>query len=298
MKKRTEKEVKKSFKIIFILITGAIFLLLGINRVYHSLLIQKPERINIFILDQNPILLSLSTIGESNYFLNFYPDLKINVPGGYGNYRVGALGKLSDLERDREVLNRAISGATLTFIDFYFYSSKTESYFGKKNQNPQFKSKFKNIIFSKSNANFFDRVYIILKLLSSQKNNFVKLESFEKLNESKDLIFDHERFSEYYNGTFFQHTYRDERKSVQILYTNNYNSADIIGRILESNGIRVVDISKTNQADKSCTVSEKDDHFSMTAKNISRYLNCKLQYGKTGISDVILNLGDIEKLWD
>lgn len=298
MKKRAEKEIKKSLKTTIILLIGAVTLIFGLTRIYHSLLIQKPERVNIFVLDQNPILLSLSTIGEQNYFLNFYPDLKIYVPGGYGNYRVGALGKLSDLERDNGVLSRTISGATLTFMDFYFYPSKTQVFFGKNNQKQQFEPKIKNIIFNKSNANFFDRIYLILKLVGSQKNNFAKLETFEKLNVSKDLIFDRERFAENYSGTFFQHTYRDERKSVQILYTNNYNSADTIARILESNGIRVVDISKSNMTNKNCLVSEKAFKFSITAKNISKYLDCELQYGKTGIADVILNLGGIEKLWE
>src|SRR3989344_49921 len=145
MKKRIEKEIKKSLKTTTVLLIGVIALIFGLTRIYNSLLIQKPERINVFVLDQNPIFLSLSTIGESNYFLNFYPDLKINVPGGYENYRVGALGKLSDLERDSGVLSRTISEATLTFMDFYFYPKKPNVLFGNNNHK-QFEPKLKNII--------------------------------------------------------------------------------------------------------------------------------------------------------
>ena len=138
---------------------------------------------------------------------------------------------------------------------------------------------------------------MFFKLVGIQNHNFIKLNAFEKINNNKDVVFDSERFAEEYNGLFFQHTYRDERKSVQILYTNNYNSADIIAKILESNGIRVVDISKTDKTDKNCRVFEKTKKYSITSKDISIYLNCKLVIGDTGISDITIFLGDKEELW-
>ena len=296
MKKRIEKEVKKSLKTLVLSIISCLILVLFIIQLYKSLFITKPERINLLFLNQNPTLISLSTVGESNYYLNLYPDLKLNIPGGYGDYRVGALVKLSQLENDSELINRAIEGSTLTFLNYYFFSNKVQTYFGKA-PTSEFNLNIKNVIFNKSNASFFDKLYLLIKLVEIQSHNFIKLNTFEKLNNNKDLVFDSERFAEEYNGLFFQHTYRNERKSVQILYTNNYNSADIIAKILESNGIRVVDISKTDKTDKNCRVFEKAKKYSITSKNISTYLGCKLVNGDTGISDIVIFLGPKEELW-
>src|SRR3990167_7600460 len=272
MKKRIEKEVKKSLKTLVLSIISCFILVLFIIQLYKSLFITKPERINLLFLNQNPTLISLSTVGESNYYLNLYPDLKLNIPGGYGDYRVGALVKLSQLENDSELINRAIEGSTFTFLNYYFFPNKVQTYFGKA-PTSKFNLNLKNVIFNKSNASFFDKLYLLIKLVEIQSHNFIKLNTFEKLNNNKDLVFDSERFAEEYNGLFFQHTYRDERRSVQILYTNNYNSADIIAKILESNGIRVVDISKIDKTDKNCSVFEKAKKYSITSKNISTYYN-------------------------
>jgi len=296
MKKRIEKEVKKSLKTLVLSVILCLILILFIIQLYKSLFIKKPERINLLFLNQNPTLMSLSTVGESNYYFNLYPDLKLNVPGGYGDYRVGALVKLSQLENDSELISRAIEGSTFTFLNYYFFPNKVQTYFGKASSS-EFDLNLKNIIFNKSNASFFDKVYLFIKIVGVQNHNFIKLNAFEKLNNNKDLVFDSERFSEEYNGLFFQHTYRDERKSVQILYTNNYNSADMIAKILENNGIRIVDISKTDKTDKNCRVFEKAKKYSITSKNISTYLGCELVNNDTGISDIIIFLGDKEELW-
>lgn len=296
MKKRIEKEVKKGLKTLVLCVILFLILVVFILQFYKSLFFQKPERINLLFFNQNPTLISLSTIGESNYYINLYPDLKLNVPGGYGDYRIGALIKLSQIEKDNELINRAIGSSTLTFLNFYFYPNEDQTYFGKAPE-PEFNLNLKNIIFNKSNASLFNKVFLFFKLVGIQNHNFIKLNAFEKLNNNKDLVFDTERFAEEYNGLFFQHTYRDERKSVQILYTNDYNSADRIAKILENNGIRVVDISKTNKTDKNCKVYEKTKKYSMTSKNVSNYLNCKLVNGDTEISDIKIFLGDQEELW-
>lgn len=296
MKKRTEKEFKNSLKSLVFIAFFLFFITILIFGLYNSLFFKKPERINIFIFNEKPVLLSLSTIGESSYYINLYPDLKLNIPGGYGDYRIGALVKLSNIEKDNTIINRAIAGSLFTFLDYYFYTNDTQSIFGES-KNPEFSLNIKNLILNKSNASILDKIYLILKLVGIQNHNFVKLEAFEMLNKNKDMVLDTERFIQEYNGLFFQHAYRDERKSVQILYTNNYKSADTIAKILENNGIRVVDISETNKTYKECKIIEKNKKYSITSKKISKYLSCDLINADTGISDVVIYLGNIEELW-
>jgi len=297
MKKRQEKRIKRSFKkSIYLLITTILLVVITVQ-VYSSLIFKRPDRINLFILDERPTFLSVSTTGESNYILNLYSDLKIKVPGGFGFYRVGALNKLVDLEKDPSIFKRALSGTTLTFTDYYFYPKKVDINYGKKEDIKIIEPSIKNILLNRSNAGFFDRVYLGYKLLTLKKNSIRFLDAFEKVNEKKDLAFDSERFEEEYNGLFFQSTYRNERLTVQILYTNEYSSAVMIAQILENSGIRVVYISKNKKADNSCKIKEKEKSFSQTAINLGRFFSCKVETGEPGISDIIFQIGDIEKKW-
>ncbi len=186
----------------------------------------------------------------------------------------------------------------MTFIDFYFYPKKVEINFGKNENTSFIEPRVKNIMLYKSNAEFFDRIYLSYKILTQKKSNLTTLQSFERLNENKDLVFDSSRFEETYDGLFYQQTYRNERKSVQILYTNDYTSAFIIGQILENNGIRVVDISRTQEADNTCNISERERKSSKTSINLGLFFQCKVSsHATTTISDIIFNLGSIEKEW-
>src|SRR5438105_4409981 len=84
----------------------------------HSLFVSPIERLNIVVLGQTPLLYSLDRTHSVDYLVSFYPDLKIQVPGGYGRYRFGALGKLIELTLDPDILKRSFSSATSTFTPF------------------------------------------------------------------------------------------------------------------------------------------------------------------------------------
>ncbi|MEX1052419.1 MAG: hypothetical protein WEC80_01065 [Patescibacteria group bacterium] len=297
MKKRQEKQIKNNLKKVTLTLILLGFFVFFIVQTYNSLIYKRPDRINVFILDERPTLLSISTSGESNYILNFYSDLKINVPGGFGFYRVGALNKLVDLEKDPDLYKRALTGTILTFTEYYFYPRSVDIDYGKKEDISIVEPRIRNILFSKSNANFLDRLYLAYKVLTLKKNSIRFLDTPEKINISKDLVFDSERFEEKYNGLFFHSTYRKERKSVQVLYTKEYTSADIVAQTLENSGIRVVDISKSSMTDNNCEIIETQKPFSETAKDISNFFSCKLVLGESEISDIIVNLGDIERKW-
>ena len=64
-----------------------------------SLFSQKKDRVNIVFYGKNTVYYSLGKYDGVHYFISFYPDVKVKVPGGYGNYRVGGLGKLVELEK-------------------------------------------------------------------------------------------------------------------------------------------------------------------------------------------------------
>jgi hypothetical protein len=72
-----------------------------------------------------------------------------------------------------------------------------------------------------------------------------------------------------------------------------------MSRILEGEGIRVVDLSAVEKSKKDCLIQDSSANFSQTAKYISRLLDCPLKYSEVSGSDIQVFLGDkIEREWE
>ena len=194
-------------------------------------------------------------------------------------------------------MQRTISYSTSSFVDKYFYPNSSKIYYDSESKNNIELPSFKELFLYKSNSSFWDRVYLFTKFLFIKKNKISFLNTYESIDNNKEKVFDKELFDKEYNGIFFQKTYRDEKKTVQILYSKNYDRAFIINQILEGNGIRVVDILQKKDSPKKCKIIENLKDFSKTTKDISFYFNCIKKSNKSEISDIIFVLGDLENKW-
>ncbi len=295
MQKRSYNPSKINLQKVGLVIILLILFSLLINAFSASLFFRSKDRITTVFYNEKTRLYSF---GEANYSLYFYPDLKIFVPGGYGNYRVGGLGKLVSLENKPVLLKNAFSAASSTFVDYYFYPKKEIIYYGKnKDKSLQFPG-FQELFFYESNTSFLDRLYLYSKFLTAKKADFTQLEAPNNKSEDKNVeIFDQENFAKTYQGYFYQKTYRNEKANVQILYYKSYDTAQLIGHILDSTGIRVVDLSQDDRKIKGCLVIKQKSENSSTASSLADFFKCELKIGKTNASDIILELGQREAEW-
>src|SRR3989338_2216276 len=277
---------------ILIVITFYVFYLIG-KDLYSSAFFQRKDRINLVINQDQIAVYSLGLEDRVNYFIPFYPDLNVIIPGGYGYYRLGALAKLVSLEKNPDLLRKTYSLMTPGFVDFYFYSSipsdKIEILFGKEKRD-FFLPRFYLIFFAKSNARFFDRLFLYLQFLGKTKGQFKIIADIPTKIEGSRRVFSSNNFFETYQGIFYKKTYRSEQRSVQIVYTKSYKTAQFLTQILEGEGIRVVDLSQSDNKEKNCFVFEDKKKFSETAKSVSQFFACRLSVGKTGAYDIILKL--------
>jgi len=151
----------------------------------------------------------------------------------------------------------------------------------------------------KSNARLLDRVYIYLHILQASPSSFRNLDIgllTKKIQLQTYLSSD--AFGKEYKGFFYNKTYRTERLSVQIKYTKNYDTAVAVGKILEGNGIRVVDISVSDTPPKKCNITTTTASASRTVEDIRRVFNCDLTKGRADTSDILFNLGSVETEWE
>jgi len=280
---------------LYIVLFLALFSFLLVS-IINSLFINHPDRINLVFYGEKTAFYSWGKTDNVNYFAYMYPDLKIFIPGGYGYYRIGALGKLVSLEKKPDLFIRGFSAATSTLVNFYFYPPSDKIYYGNENSTSIFFPSLAQIWLGASNASLLDRIYIWLMFATAKKSDFANLASDVIKNHQQEKLLNQDGLSKRYQGFFYQKTYRNEMKTVQIIYTKEYLGAVIVNQMLEGSGIRVVDISQGEKQPKVCVVSEEGS-FSQTAKDIAKFFHCSLTGGKTRTSDIILELGSQESAW-
>ncbi len=220
------------------------------------------------------------------------------MPGGYGKYRVGALGKIIGLEKDPAILKRTFTYNSSSFVPYYFYPTSSTIYYNPEEEGTHIPTLI-DIVSSQSNASFIDKLYIYSKFAAVAKNDFIPVDTQDFADKQEgDLIFSAADFKKKFIGYFYNKTYRTERKTVQIMYTKDYNTAVAIGHILEGNGIRVVDISQKQDTSVHCQIAEEIDADSTTARDLVLFFGCSYKKESSSLSDIVLTLGDVEKTWE
>ena len=112
---------------------------------------------------------SLDKQDTRNYVMYFYPDLKMQVPGGYGNYRTGSLGKLAKLDNKPELLAKTFSIATTSFVTIYYYPNTEDVYYGTDIQSKPQIPAMKDLLLMPGNAGIFDRIYLALTFIDKDE---------------------------------------------------------------------------------------------------------------------------------
>lgn len=264
----------------------------------NSLFFKHPDRVNIFFYGKDAKYYSIGLDDNVNYVIYFTPDLQVLIPGGYGKYRVGGLGKLVDLEKKPDIFGKTISFNTSSFTYYYFYPSKTEIYFNDKEKGEFILTRIVDFFLERSNANLFDRTYLYFLLAGKNKYSFKEIKDLTQYQSKDSLLFSSFDFFKDYQGYFYHSTYRKENSTVQIKYTKSYKTAQFLSRILEGEGIVVVDIAQISTNNNKCQVISSNRIFTQTAYDLSKFFDCKLTSGKTDFSDIILQLGDRERDWE
>ncbi len=277
-----------------------IFLFIGYlfyKNIIGSVFLKKKDRINVVFYGPTTVFYSLGRDENINYFFRPPSNLEIEVPGGYGYYRVGALGKLFSLERKKDILKKSFSSLSSSFVDLYFYPTTNTIYYDEIT--PQKFLPSSSFIFTNSsNANLLDRFLLWTVFLQKSSNQYKEITDFPQKKRHNRALFDREAFFKEFQGYFYKKTYRNISDHVQILYTKSYKTALLISDILEGEGIQVVDLSQTETPQNGCKIIYSSQRINdPTPKDMNSFFGCTIEKGETTISDIILILGSLEKEW-
>jgi len=282
---------KKGLFYCSLLLLSFFFFFFLIKDLKKSYLFTQKDRLNLVFLQENPLFYSFDLKDRSSYMVVFFPDLKAPIPGGYGEYRLGGLLKLVELEKNPKLIQSTFSALTNTLVDLYYYPDKASIYFGSENRPINKISLLVTIMKSKSNARFFDRLltyYLLLNQKDRQQLSYTNKEKF---------------FSSVL-GYFYNPKFRRENKNLQLVYSQRYPTALKLSQILEGEGIRVADISQSEgntNINQNCVLAESSSaaSSSQTATYLANYFQCELINNQaTGVYDLIFYLNNLEKQWE
>src|SRR3989344_1187581 len=291
---------KKIFFIAGIIMLVAVFVLAtGFVRAVKTF---KKDRLNVLFYSEKPVFFSLGVREGVHYRGVFTDDVLLQVPGGYGRYRAGALGKLSQIEKDETIIQRAFSAAVSSYVDFYFYPKSSIIYFDQSDKNSRISIlTLVRTIFSRqhiTNTNLWDRIFLFASFMSTRKNSFIDLPIDQFTQQDEQLTFDDRAFAKKHQGFFYQKSIREEEENVEIVYGESYEAAEFISRILEGEGMHVVDIA-TDDLPKTCIINEDiSSQISRTAYYLAHMFDCEVRQQKQNGSGIVIRLdAGVEKLW-
>ena len=287
-------QISKRSSIIYIFLLVCLIYYL-FKLVTSSVFLKGRDKINVVFYGEETRFYSLDR-KNVNYILSFSNLVKVIVPGGYGQYKVGALGKLASLEKKPDIIGKTFSATTSTLVDLYFYQKKIIVY--HENLNLKKPPTFSQIFLRNSNANIIDKLILFYIFSTNNKESFqiIDLGPFE--TKGNDSEFDYNSFYKKFQGSFFQRIYRNFDINVQIVYKESYRTAQLIGQMIEGEGIRVVDLSNQDKILKGCLlIANKNTSNSKVFQRLSDFFKCKTVIGETTVSDIILELGELEKDW-
>ena len=287
-------------------IAGAILLYvgaIGAQALQDSSLFSRPDRLNVAFYGEEAIVLSFGLADEVNYVVSLSHEEKIVIPGGYNQYPLGSLGKLVALQKDPDIMQRAFSSMLSAYVNYYVSPRNPAVYQKPDTDAPQYKrTALIGKLFShqhQANMNIFDRLFVTYLIAKHRQQDYVVLRSAVRRDvDDGTHIFSEKNFQKKYKGFFYYSTLREEGMEVQIKY-NVYKSALTLSRIIEGQGIRIVDLTRTEKQVSRCLVVTSAEVKSNTVRFLAKALRCPVEKGATEGVDVVIYLGkELEKIWE
>jgi hypothetical protein len=285
MRKQKQRTPKINTVFVGFIVLGLFVLFFIFSQLQQSILFNHRDRINLVIYDKNPIMYSIGTVDNVHYKMEFDPQTSLIIPGGYGTYKMKSMGELARLDNKPVIIQKAFSSLMSSTIHFYFYN--------KPNSNDR-DSIFTKIMFYQSNVSLLNRLLLAAMVSQKRQSDFslIRIDTDTPPDTSIE-----ENLFNLYQGYFYQNDLRAENRNIQLVY-HTRSSISTISRILEGDGMRVVDISYHDEVGKGCTVLSNSKAPS-TEHYFAVQYKCIIKHGDTGGQDMVIELGsDIEKEWE
>lgn len=287
----------KGFNPLFVLLVlvVAIFLLYVLYSVRTSQFFSTRGRITIGVYDEIPYVFSYDKKANLGTIVYFNPSVLVEVPGGYGWYKLGSVRLLAAIEhKTTGLLEKTFARLVGVPVDMVIYKTSTSiveesttdflSYFmQKRNSQTSFSKEF-----ATSSTNIIDR-FLINKALTISPDRLIVV------NAQKDYIYKdgksyytEQKLDSHIKGYLYQKKLTDSGVKVRVIANDKaYKGATLIERLIEGMGTKVLSIDSDNtQTAVVCSILY-DPASSAVAKLFGMYFPCKMVQNTRGENRVI-----------
>ncbi len=251
------------------------------------------ERLNIVVYSPRFYFYSIDLRSDLDYLASLPLEYKIEVPGGYGEYFIGSVGKLSALEKDLSLIKKTTSRLFAVPVDFVVFQDLEKVYQKPPADNETLLRAYEVFLLS-SDASLAEKIYLFFKLIDSNKRKIKKISAYRFVEGERINI---QKLNEYTNGLFLSSALRRENRIVQI-YTSYPSAGENLMQVLEGVGVNVFEISQI-AGEGPCKIVEYTTQQSQTAIFLQSFLNCKyvVESNKKGIVDIDIFLNKKSEQW-
>jgi len=301
---RTESEImtrkqKKARRLrivgFWLALIGLLFLIGGVSRIWRGLknsVWDGESRVNFVFIDEDIFLISFDPGKKTLEVLEIPRNVEIEVIGGFGSYRIGAIDKLGEMEgRGGELLQISVQEHFGVPVDGWIknpLSINSAQLNSSKFKTSLIGTMMRLAIKQEDQTNFtsWDVVRIwwgIRKTLSSQIN-ITRLDDISAL-KSKILVdnfqtweLDLNRLNMFFQDHFYESEIREENLTIEVVNaTEHFGLASRVARIVSNMGGRVVRVGNVPPAGGSgkCGLRSKEklkDTF--TVRKLLKVLGC------------------------
>lgn len=286
-------------RVVFYLWVPVVLVIIGVmiyRGIRTSLFFTPRDRIQVVLYGTRTSFLSLGLQDNIVYRAVFPADLNVVVPGGYGLYRVGALGKLQALEHNPMLLPRAFELATGSVVHYYFLLPEDTIFYGDNQTPMSVVSDARLFLTGVSNASLVDRIYLLSYFLQRKQSAWRDVPLTQN-TVNGDLVLDAQTTRQNLQGLFYDSMVRNENESVQIQYNAMYDAAQNLAYVMEGSGINVSDMSVADHKGSGCFIDINHHAITATVEELRSLLPCPVRDANTGVYDILIILGDREKEW-
>jgi len=271
------------WKLVVVIIIG-IFALWLVKQYRSSLFLSKRQVVNIGVFSEKPFVYSYDRNRKIAHIVNFEPDIYVNVPGGYGWYKLGSVNLLGQIENNQnEILKQTFAELAGAPIDLVVYPKKAKVF---ENQAKNFLDYFYNFrqhwISQSKNShsvnNLFDRLILPAKLnLRADRLIVINTENLI-LKEKNQKRYYSEKLDSKIKGFLYQEELLHSPAKVVIFSSSeNYLSARKLMRQVEGLGLKVLELKiLSNEPDKHCLIKASSNNKKI-AKLLADYYNCQVE---------------------
>lgn len=270
-------------KLNLILLFLFLFLLIIIAQIKTSVFLSKRERVTVAVFGQKPYVLSYDKKNKLGHLVYFDPSILVNVPGGYGWYKLGSVSLLGKIEeRQKEILKSTFAELSGVVVDIVIYPKDVRVEEGLAADFIDYflasRSKLDSSLYQFSTNNVFDRLFL-KKILGLRVYKLVILNAekdyFEKNNKK---YYRAELLDSRVKGFFYQDIFLESKAKIRLYYssTDGYKAAKRLSRFIEGFGIKVIDISRSPQKklDINACMVEFHRDYRLIGRLLADYFHC------------------------